>query len=68
MSLFEKHKLLFSFFMAIRIYETGQDTSDFDAKLKELDRIGELQNNSNFGSSKSNTLGGSQRITIGAPS
>jgi hypothetical protein len=42
MSLFEKHKLLFSFFMAIRIYETGEESSDFDAKLKELDKIGEL--------------------------
>jgi len=43
MSLFEKHKLLFAFFMAIRIYQQGEDSVEsFANKLKELDRIGNI--------------------------
>lgn len=44
MSLFERHKLLFAFFMAIRIYQQGEDSVEsFAQKLKELDRIGNIQ-------------------------
>ena len=39
MSLFERHKLLFAFFMALRIYEHGpQSDASFAEKLKELDK------------------------------
>jgi hypothetical protein len=43
MSLFEHHKLLFAFFLSLKIFETSFDSSDesFADKLKQLDKLGD---------------------------
>jgi hypothetical protein len=42
MSLFETHKLLFAFFMTLKIFETGElSEHSFGEKLKALDRQAE---------------------------
>ena len=43
MSLFEHHKLLFAFFLSLKIFETNSDSSDesFADKLKQLDKLGD---------------------------
>ena len=41
MSLFETHKLLFAFFMSLKIFETGESSDSFGEKLKALDKLGQ---------------------------
>lgn len=38
-SLFEQHKLMFAFTMAIKLYQTENEEESFGNKLKELDLI-----------------------------
>ena len=41
MSLFETHKLLFAFYMSLKIFEQGESNESFAEKLKALDKINE---------------------------
>lgn len=53
MSLFERHKLLFAFFMALKIYEHGfQSDATFAEKLKELDKLADTSGSGKLGDSR----------------
>ena len=50
MSLFENHKLLFAFFIALKVFESGETLDgSFGEKLKQLERMGQLDETSNSG-------------------
>ena len=53
MSLFERHKLLFAFFMALKIYEHGfQGDASFAEGLKELDKLADTSGSGKLGDSR----------------
>ena len=62
MSLFERHKLLFAFFMALKIYEHGfQGDASFAERLKELDKLHDTSGSGKMGDSRMD----SSRISAG---
>jgi hypothetical protein len=53
MSLFESHKLLFAFFIALKVFEQGSShEGSFGEKLKQLDRLGSMMDNNTTNSGK----------------
>jgi len=44
MSLFERHKVLFAFYMAVKIYLPDEGNMSFAEKLKQLDKIDNMSN------------------------